>query len=146
MKPSRPRRRLVPVLVMFLALAEMAAPAFAGKVKPDSKDAQLEFGIKMARRGLWSEALFRFRQAERLAPGDAKVINNIAVAYEALGQFERAYDYYQRGIKASPSNADMKRNYARFVEFYRNFKAEEDEDDDAAIPARVRRTQGEGGP
>jgi Tfp pilus assembly protein PilF len=144
MKHSRPQGRLWPVVVTTLVLLGLSLPAYGGKVKPNSKNAQLEFGVKMARLGLWSEALFRFRQAERHEPNNAKVINNIAVAYEAIGQFERAYETYQRGIKAAPGNADMKRNYARFVEFYRNFKAEADEEEDGAVPSRVKRKAGDG--
>ncbi len=120
----RPVGRLIAAVLSLVVLTVLASPAFAkGKKKPDTKNAQLSFGIQMAKRSLWSEALFRFKQAERLEPGNARVLNNMAVAYEALGQFDLALDYYQRAIKASPSNADMKRNYSRFVEFYRSFKA-----------------------
>lgn len=83
---------------------------------------QLTFGVDMARRGLWSEALFRFQQADRLEPGSPKTYNNIAVAYEALGDFERALEFYQSAIKADPGNSELKRNYSRFVEFYRSFR------------------------
>lgn len=91
----------------------------------DPANAQLEFGIKMAQRGLWSEALFRFKQADVLRPGSARTLNNIAVAYEALGKFDLALDYYQRAVK-SGGDADLRKNYSRFVEFYRNFKPEGD--------------------
>jgi Tfp pilus assembly protein PilF len=130
----RPVGHLLAVLSLAL-LTALASPTFAKGKNPDTKDAQLSFGIRMARRGLWSEALFRFQQAERLEPGNAKVLNNVAVAYEALGQFELALDYYRRAIQAAPSNADMKRNYSRFVEFYRAFKAtvgDAEEDDGPA--------------
>ncbi len=83
---------------------------------------QLKFGVDMARRGLWNEALFRFRQAERANPGDVRVLNNLAVAYEAVGLFEQALDTYRRALKASPSNRELRRNYARFIEFYQAFK------------------------
>ena len=108
------------LLVMVLA----ATAAYGGRKKqaPDTHQAQLAFGVKMAQRGLWSEALFRFKQAERLSPGDPRILNNMAVAYEALGNFEKALDYYQNAIKSDPTNRDLKRNYSRFVEFYRAFK------------------------
>ncbi len=86
---------------------------------------QLDFGVSMARRGLWSEALFRFRQANRASPGDARTLNNMAVAYEALGQFEQALNHYQEAIRSAPTNRDLKKNYSRFVEFYRAFRPEE---------------------
>lgn len=95
-----------------------------GTTSPD----QLDFGVDMARRGLWSEALFRFRRADQLEPGDPKVLNNMAVAYEALGQFERALDFYQKAIEADPTNRDLRRNYSRFVEFYRAFRPDDQRD------------------
>ena len=128
MMKRRPVGRFLAVLSLAV-LTALASPAFAKGKNPDTKDAQLSFGIRMARRGLWSEALFRFQQAERLEPGNARVLNNVAVAYEALGRFELALDYYQRAIQAAPSNADMKRNYSRFVEFYRAFKAADAEEE-----------------
>lgn len=98
-----------------------------GRVDPQQSSAQLAFGIQMAKRGLWSEALFRFKKAEDKNPGNARILGNMAVAYEALGQFELALDCYQRALKASSANSDLRRNYSRFVEFYRNFKAETEE-------------------
>ena len=113
---------------MTVMICLMAVLLAGAKKAPDSKTEQLNFGVKMAQRGLWSEALFRFKQAERLNPGDSRVLNNMAVAYEALGNFEKALDYYQDAIKSDPANKDLKRNYSRFVEFYRAFKPAEQEE------------------
>jgi tetratricopeptide (TPR) repeat protein len=88
---------------------------------------QLEFGVDMAKRGLWNEALFRFRQAERERPGDPQVLNNIAVAYEALGLFEEALEAYRKALDVSPSNRDLRANYSRFHEFYQSFRPVEPE-------------------
>lgn len=109
-------------------LAYSAAAADSAK----SPKTQLDFGVDMARRGLWSEALFRFEQASRQLPGDPRVLNNMAVAYEALGQFEKALEQYQAALKADPNNRDLRRNYSRFVEFYRSFKP--DQQTDASLP------------
>lgn len=89
-------------------------------------DEQLGFGVQMAKRGLWSEALFRFRQAEKNQPGDPRVLNNLAVAYEAVGLFEQALEAYKRALKADPANRELRRNYARFIEFYQAFKPDEE--------------------
>ncbi len=90
---------------------------------PSTVSEQLAFGAKMAQRNLWNEALFRFRQAERLEPGNVRAMNNVAVALEAIGKFEDALAAYQRALKADPGNVELKRNYGRFVEFYQSFKA-----------------------
>ena len=96
-----------------------------GYGRPDSATSQLAFGVDMAKRGLWSEALFRFHQAERLDPNNSRVYNNLAVAYEAIGEYQRALDYYQRALKMTPDSRDLRANYARFVEFYQGFKPDE---------------------
>jgi tetratricopeptide (TPR) repeat protein len=86
------------------------------------KGQQLHFGVDMARRGLWSEALFRFNRANLEDPGNPRILNNLAVAHEAVGQFDEAMDLYKRAVELDPANAEMKRNYARFVEFYQGFR------------------------
>ncbi len=114
------------VLILSVGIAAFA-PLAASAAKAPSAGAQMEFGVQMAKRGLWSEALFRFKQAEKLQPDDAKTLNNLAVAYEAVGQFEEALEYYQKALRASPSSRDLKKNYSRFVEFYQGFKPEGEE-------------------
>lgn len=116
-------------LILGLALVTLlpAAVEAAKGPRAPKPDEQMKFGVQMARRGLWSEALFRFRQADQLEPNNAKTLNNMAVAYEAVGQFENALEYYKRALRAAPGNGDLKKNYARFVEFYQGFKPQEDE-------------------
>lgn len=109
------------VLLAVLVMA-MAAGAAAVSAADDTAHKQLSFGVKMAKRGLWSEALFRFRQADKLQPNSAHILNNLAVSMEAVGLFDEALEAYQRGLKAEPGNPDLRQNYARFVEFYQSFK------------------------
>jgi len=113
------------VLVAVTALLVSSSAALGDRNDPATAGDQLAFGVQMAKRGLWSEALFRFKQAERLRPGDPQILNNMAVAYEALGNFEQALEYYQQAIKADRTNDDLKRNYSRFIEFYRAFKPDQ---------------------
>jgi Tfp pilus assembly protein PilF len=92
----------------------------------------------MAERGLWSEALFRFERAHRLEPSSFRVLNNLAVAYEANGRFDEALATYRRALAIDPANRDLRRNYARFVEFYQSFRPEaavEEEAGAAGAPA-----------
>lgn len=114
----KPGRLLAVIGLLFLS-------ACGGKQEPATQPAQLDFGVEMARRGLWNEALFRFQQANRHQPGNPRILNNMAVAYEALGQFDDALTFYQNALKAAPGDRELRRNYSRFVEFYRAFKPDE---------------------
>ena len=118
------RRHIIHMTVVIALLAVVMVGGRKQK-QQDPQTSQLAFGVEMAKRGLWSEALFRFKQANRVSPGNPRILNNMAVAYEALGNFDQALDFYQSAIKADPSNKELKRNYSRFVEFYRAFKPAE---------------------
>ena len=98
---------------------------------------QLRFGVSMAQRGLWSEALFRFERAHQLDPSSFRVLNNLAVAYEANGRFDDALATYRQALAIDPANRELRRNYARFVEFYQSFRPEaaEEEAGAAGTPA-----------
>ena len=66
---------------------------------------------------LWREAMFRFQRAAALAPGDAMAHNNLAVAYEANGDFERARKEYLEALRLDRTNSYIQKNYSRYVEF-----------------------------
>ena len=109
-----------------LGIVPFAVPAAADT--PDKEagreaKAQLGFGVEMARRGLWQEALFRFEQVRKARPDDAKALNNLAVAYEAVGRFDDAEPLYREAERLAPSNRDIKKNHARFKEFLNQFRA-----------------------
>lgn len=108
------------VLCLLASLTVPAAQAQLGK--PPTAEQQLKFGVEMARRGLWSEALFRFRQADRLEPNNPRILNNLAVAYEATGQFEEALELYRDALEKHPGDRELRRNFTRFIEFYQSYK------------------------
>lgn len=105
----------------------MFLPAMVEAADEPGLDKEIAFGVKMAQRGLWNEALFRFKRASELRPGDGKILNNLAVAYEAVGQYDNALLAYQEALKADSTNRELKRNYSRFIEFYQAFKPAGDE-------------------
>jgi tetratricopeptide (TPR) repeat protein len=116
---SMPLRPAVIVL-----LAPLLALAACGYGRPNQAASQLGFGTDMARRGLWHEAMFRFKEAERLEPDNPRIQSNLGVAYEAQGDFELALAAYQKALKLAPNDKGIRTNYARFVEFYQGFKGE----------------------
>jgi Flp pilus assembly protein TadD len=79
--------------------------------------AQDNFGVRMAKQNLWREAMFRFRRAVEINPADAMAHNNLAVAYEANGDFDSARKEYLEALKLDRSNAYIQKNYSRYVEF-----------------------------
>ena len=65
---------------------------------------QDNFGVQMARINLWREALFRFERAVQIDPANAMSHNNLAVAWEANGDFEKARKEYLEALKLDRSN------------------------------------------
>lgn len=114
-------------LIAAAVLAAVALTPLAADAQEKNLNAQFEFGIKMAKRGLWNEALFRFERVLAQRPGDPRALNNMAVAYEAVGQFEKALETYKQALARDSTNRDLRRNYAQFLEFYQGLKPEEKE-------------------
>jgi len=134
-RPRSSARKVTSGLGCVALTAALAFVGCAGTTEPvtygvTEAGSQLEFGVKMAQRGLWDEALFRFQQAQRIDSSSATGYNNVAVAQEALGLYDDALASYQKGLRLEPSNPDLKRNYARFVEFYQNFKPDKKDEKD----------------
>lgn len=80
-------------------------------------ETQRQFGVRMARMNLWREAMFRFKRAVEIEPSNAMAHNNLAVAYEATGDFDSAAKEYREALRLDRSNQHIQKNYSRFVEF-----------------------------
>ena len=66
-----------------LLLSALASPRYAD-ARTDAK-AQVEFGINVAQRGLWREAIYRWQKAVEIDPTYAAAFNDLAVALRARG-------------------------------------------------------------
>jgi Flp pilus assembly protein TadD len=102
-------------------IALTAAVAFAGVSVSDAQDrdgakAQVEFGISVAQRGLWQEALYRWERASQLDPGYAAAWNNLGIAYEHVGVFDKAREAYEKALDLDPDNINIQQNYDLFRE------------------------------
>lgn len=141
---SRASFRLFRFPFLFASIASLLILGLAGALPAAARDsaggAQLSFGVKMAQQGLWNEALFRFHQAELADPASPHIRNNLAVAYEATGDFEKALAYYKQALEAAPNDRTLRGNYARFVEFYQAYKGGK-----AAKPAAAAKDVAKGG-
>jgi len=86
----------------------------------------MQFGVKAAKSGLWREALFRWEKALKLDPDNARIINNLAVAYETAGNFQKAQSLYQQALRADPGNRDIKQNYDLFMSYYKQIQSRQE--------------------
>ena len=77
---------------------------------------QVEFGIEVARHDLWREALYRWQRAVDIDPTYAAAFNNIAIAYERLGEFDKAREAYESAVELEPDNLMIQQNYDLFRE------------------------------
>ena len=105
--------RVLSLLVVTL-LALSAAP-LAADVRTDAKK-QIEFGISVAQRGLWREAIYRWEQAAKIDPSYSAAYNNLAVAYEHEGRFDKARQSYEKALELDPNNQMIRQNYELFKE------------------------------
>jgi Tfp pilus assembly protein PilF len=87
----------------------------------EKANSQIAFGSEVAKQGLWREAQFRFEQAIAKEPNNARAHNNLAVALEATGEFARALEEYKKALQLGPNDNYIRRNYARFAEFYTSY-------------------------
>ena len=107
------RKRLLSAVLL---LAALAGTAYAD-ARSDAK-AHVEFGIAVAQRGLWKEALYRWEKATQLDPTYAAAFNNLAVGYEHEGMLEKAAEAYERALKLEPNNALVRQNFELFKEIH----------------------------
>jgi Tfp pilus assembly protein PilF len=113
------------VLLVALLLAGSAVSSRADT--RSSAKAEAEFGIDVAQRGLWREAIYRWERAVEIDPTYAAAFNNLAVAYEHEGQLEKARQAYEKALALEPQNVQIRQNYDLFKEI--NDRAGADKND-----------------
>ena len=91
-----------------------ASPSWAD-ARGDAK-AQVAFGINVAQRGLWREAIYRWEKAAEIDPTYAAAFNDLAIAYEHEGQLDKARKAYDKALELDPNNSQIRQNYELFKE------------------------------
>jgi len=104
----------LPAVLVFLAALGSAAPVFAD-ARADAKS-QVAFGINVAQRGLWREAIYRWEKAVELDPSYAAAFNDLAIAYEHEGQLAKARKAYEKAVELEPNNSEIRQNFELFKE------------------------------
>ena len=69
------------------------------------REGQVAFGINVAQRGLWREAIYRWEKAVEIDPTYAAAYNDLAIAYEHEGQLDKARKAYEKALELEPDNA-----------------------------------------
>ena len=105
------RRGFLLGLTLFACLVTAAY----ADVRSDARE-QVQFGINVAQRGLWKEALYRWKRAAEIDPTYAAAFNNLAIAYEHEGQLDEARESYEKAVQLEPGNAMIRQNYELFKE------------------------------
>ena len=105
---------LTRALFVVVAVVVSASPSFAD-VRSDAKS-QVDFGISVAQRGLWREAIYRWEKAVEIDPTYAAAFNDLAIAYEHEGQLDKARKAYDKALELDPNNTQIRQNYELFKE------------------------------
>ena len=109
----RPLMRLRLLLVACLLGASVAP--IAADARGDARK-QVEFGISVAQRGLWREAIYRWERAAQIDPTYAPAQNNLAIAYEHEGDLDKAKAAYEKAVALAPAHPSIKQNFELFRE------------------------------
>ena len=94
----------------------------------------MRFGTDMARQGNWREAIFRWKRALALDPDNARLRNNMAVAYESLGEYDKADAEYKAAAASGKAPPEALENQEMFRKFYGLLKKDEDSPGTAGLP------------
>jgi len=120
-----------PAATLAIVLFVAACSHHTDLMKATTQD---DFGVQMAKMNLWREAMFRFRRAVEINPKDAMAHNNLAVAYEANGDFDNARKEYLEALKLDRTNQYIQKNYSRYVEFLSRNRKRQQKDLKTAAP------------
>jgi Flp pilus assembly protein TadD len=96
-----------------LLLLLVPGPLLAGD---DVARHQIDFGLRVAQKGLWQEARFRFERAVALDPQSASALNDLAVSLEQMGEFDKARECYEKALGLKPGDLYIQQNFDLFRE------------------------------
>ena len=97
-------------------LVLLLVPGAWASAAEENAGRQVEFGLKVAQKGLWQEAHFRFERAVQLEPGNASALNDLAVSLEQMGEFGEARKAYEKALGLKPGDIYIQQNYDLFRE------------------------------
>jgi Flp pilus assembly protein TadD len=111
-------KRCLAPLALVLALSALPPAARAGDPSPQKL---MQFGTEAARDGLWREATLRWERALKADPSNARLYNNLAVAYESAGRLEDAEHAYREARRLDPASKAIRENHESFLKLHPQF-------------------------
>jgi len=110
---------IVPVSLCFLLFSCDKKQTVEPKFDRQLIGEELKFGRKAAKYELWHEAIFRWEKVVAAEGENVKALNNLAVAYEAVGDYEAARVHYEKALDVDEDVTALRNNYKRFLHFYK---------------------------
>lgn len=127
---------LVRLIVLLLGLA-VAIPINSSSAKGLKTKDRMRFAAAMAEKGNWREARYRWEMVSRDQPDNGRLLNNLAVTAEVLGQFDEAEELYDRALSFAGDNEYISDNRRRLEWFLKRSGASgngEDEPENGLSP------------
>jgi Flp pilus assembly protein TadD len=116
-------KRFASLLLSLFAVLSLSLPMCIADSATDEVKLQVKFGVRAAKEGHWDEAIYRWKKTVLLDPNNLMAHNNLAVAYEQMGEYDLAMEEYQTAYKLNSQNDAVKNNLDRFRDFYRKYQS-----------------------
>lgn len=116
------KKMVAGLALLLLILISFSSCALQGTLDQDP-ELSIKFGLDAAKRGLWREAILRWENALKIRPNDAKTHNNLGIAYENQGDYDKAELHYKKGLELDPSNENIRINYNNFSSFVKTLQS-----------------------
>jgi Tfp pilus assembly protein PilF len=117
------KKKQLSLLLVFVPLF-LVLSGCASMMKTNS---QMQFGIQAAQKELWNEAIFRWEKVIEINPESGAAYNNLAVAYEKKGAWDKAEKAYEVALKFAPKNKYIQSNYEKFKSRHESQEKKESE-------------------
>ncbi len=117
------KKKQLSLLLVFVPLF-LFLSGCASMMKTNS---QMQFGIQAAQKELWNEAIFRWEKVIEINPESGAAYNNLAVAYEKKGAWDKAEKAYEVALKFAPKNKYIQSNYEKFKSRHESQEKKESE-------------------
>jgi Tfp pilus assembly protein PilF len=103
------------LLILPLFIVPLATGCVTGPTTKEIKQAEIQYdlGVNELSNGQFAAAMKSFLEVIRLNPEFAQAHNGLGLAYQMLGNQEKALAHYQRALELKPDYSEVRNNMAR---------------------------------